>query len=564
VKLIVIAGYFASLNCILLSQSSQTAAPRRSAESSAGGDTTASIEGQVVNLNTGAGLRKANVRLTGGPAAAHGPTNNVSTDTDDQGHFVLTGLEPGQYQLWAQKSGFVGQNYGVRRLTGQGMPLNLTNGERLKGAVIKLMPGAVISGTVRDEVGEPVSNAQVTVLQSRFSDGQRRYLPIAGDSTSDVGEFRIAGLGPGEYIVQTSPQNLNLDGRKSSDTLPEPPEMGYPITYFPNSTEQSTAGKVSVLPGAELRGIDVNLAKMKVYRVRGHVSMSGLPSGQRVSVMLIPNNVSLLAAGWSAFAQLPDLNFEIKNVAPGSYMAYAVSPGSSRQMALVPVNVVDGHVDGLTLTLSSGRTIQGSIKLAEKEAQADLTQVAISLRSSGMVSWTPSQATIEPNLKFAISNVGPLKYKVTVSGLQDNFYVHSVTYGGREINEGGVDMEADAGIEVVVGSRGAQLDVIAVDGGGKPVPGAAVGLIPKDRSITGNRSVVTDQNGQASFKSLRPGDYEAIAFEDVEPGSIQDSEFIKQFESGATEEQLAPGMHGRIQLKVIPSDAMAGQTVSAR
>src|SRR5437773_942516 len=69
-----------------------------------------SIEGQVLNAATGEPLKKASVTLRA--LNGRGQTPAVSSDTS--GRFSLTGVEPGRYRLFAERNGFVRQEYGAR------------------------------------------------------------------------------------------------------------------------------------------------------------------------------------------------------------------------------------------------------------------------------------------------------------------------------------------------------------------------------------------------------------------------------------------------------------------
>jgi hypothetical protein len=67
------------------------------------------IEGQVISGLTGEPLKKAQVGLrlvTGGESA--------STVSDAAGHFAIAGVGPGKYNLYAERNGFVRQEYGAR------------------------------------------------------------------------------------------------------------------------------------------------------------------------------------------------------------------------------------------------------------------------------------------------------------------------------------------------------------------------------------------------------------------------------------------------------------------
>src|SRR5262249_4435683 len=89
-----------------------------------------SIEGQVMNLKAGTPLKKATVQLVmmnpggggGGRGPQPAPVRRVA-ETDEQGRFVFASLDPGKFQLSAERQGFLRQNYGARKYSGGGTPI---------------------------------------------------------------------------------------------------------------------------------------------------------------------------------------------------------------------------------------------------------------------------------------------------------------------------------------------------------------------------------------------------------------------------------------------------------
>src|SRR5450759_3925631 len=69
------------------------------------------IKGQVLNAITCEPLRKARVNPTQ-PAARTGPRERQA---DSAGRFEFPNIEPGTYNLSAERTGFVSQAYGARK-----------------------------------------------------------------------------------------------------------------------------------------------------------------------------------------------------------------------------------------------------------------------------------------------------------------------------------------------------------------------------------------------------------------------------------------------------------------
>jgi hypothetical protein len=242
---------------------------------SVGADVT--IEGRVVNAFSGEPVPRANITVTilqtGSRPAGGGPVRSptFSAVSDAQGKFKFDGLQPGRYQLSADKTGYVRQLFPAP--PGQPGPqgtLTGDPGEVINDIEFKLLPQGIISGKVLDEFGEPVSNAVIEVF--RRTAYFRQATGVAnGTNTNAVGEFLLGNLSPGIYILRAQgtggafgPRGLArpADGKSLETTIP---------TYYPATTQANAASPITVQAGQEIRSIEIRLQKSQVYRVSGHI-----------------------------------------------------------------------------------------------------------------------------------------------------------------------------------------------------------------------------------------------------------------------------------------------------
>src|SRR4051812_37636465 len=154
------------------------------------------ISGRVLAADNGRPVKRARVFAT----AAELPGGRGML-TDDSGVFDLTELPAGRYTLTVSKSGFVALSYGQRRPLQAGTPLQLGDGQQLKGIEFQLPRGSVISGRVLDEDGDAMPGVMVRVMRYQYQQGERRLTPAGNGQTDDKGQYRVWGLMPGEYYV---------------------------------------------------------------------------------------------------------------------------------------------------------------------------------------------------------------------------------------------------------------------------------------------------------------------------------------------------------------------------
>src|SRR6185436_6317774 len=108
---------------------------------------TARIRGRVMSAETGAPVRRAQVRIAGPDIGSK------SAMTDGEGRYEFRDLPGGRFTLSATKSGFVSVQYGQTRPYESGKTIELVEAQVLDKTDISMPRGSVISGRVLDEFG---------------------------------------------------------------------------------------------------------------------------------------------------------------------------------------------------------------------------------------------------------------------------------------------------------------------------------------------------------------------------------------------------------------------------
>jgi hypothetical protein len=379
-----------------------------------------SVVGTLVDA-AGAPVAGAVVTLEG-PSLA-GPRRRR---TEAQGRFVFRDVPPGSYSLVSEKPGWVEGAYGRAWPGGSPQTLVLGESDRLVDVSLTTWRLAVISGTVRDEAGDPIVWVPVRALQKLA--GQPRWRTAATAMTDDRGAFRLALLAPGEYLVvvpstQSSVPVPSEPVRIGGTTAPNwqgiasmfanapdalrmtdfarlsPPDRSiavgrtwlastvpvasrqehdapyvYPTTFYPGSPLAQEATAITLRAGEERAGVDVDLRPAKTYSVSGVVTRGGalVP---RTILQLLPAVARSAGTRGRAGAEIRVATtgvdasgaFTFAAVPPGDLVLVAQfysSPLAIDAWARVPLAVADADVRDVQIQLRESHAFSGRLEFA--------------------------------------------------------------------------------------------------------------------------------------------------------------------------------------------------------
>jgi hypothetical protein len=497
----------------------------------------ASIEGQVVNAVTGEPIRRVSLILI--PSNQPRPdASPAMTMSDATGHFAMTNIAPGTYMLTAERTGYVRATYGARGPMRPGTSITLAPSQALKEIAFRLQPHAVISGRILDEDGEPMSNVQIQVLTPRYMQGKKQIMPMGGGLTNDLGEYRVFGLAPGKYYVSATHQAMGM-GFSAVDRSANPNQMdeGYAPTYYPGSTDVSSAVAVPVVAGRPVTNIDMKLLRTRTVRVRGRVVNPPGTGAGRTMVMLVTGEPGNNMFGRNMAApQGRDGKFEIRGVTPGAYHLTAqYFDGTTRYASRMPLNVGNSNVEDVEIVLKPGMDVSGTVRI-EGDTEAALAGVNVALQAK---MFSPmmgvASAVVKEDGSFTLRNVSPDTYRLSVYGGQV-LYTKSVQVGQQEAKDGEVTITdgTPPPLTVVLSAAGGKISgQIKAEKEGI-ARGAMVVLVPpaERREDSQLYKVVSlDQYGKFNITAVPPGDYTLYAWDNVEQGAWQDPEFLARFQN---------------------------------
>jgi Carboxypeptidase regulatory-like domain len=569
-----------------------------------------SIEGTVVRSPTGEPLDRARVTLQRISTAPTGPATTPPTplppippvQTLRDGKFSFKALDPGQYRLRVQRNGFAAQEYGQKSATTPGAVINLTEGQQMNDVPFRLIPGATVSGRVRDSNGEPVPGFQVSLMRTVYNvNGQRSLTNVGTDSTDDRGEYRVFWVPPGRYLLSvrggaTSTGIIMLSNGEQVFTTSTNQNVFsdriFPVTYYPGTLDPSRASVVDLQPGTELGGIDIVLNQPASFRIRGRIvdSASSKPP-QGVSVFISPRQEAgatgiVFASGTQGNATYNATNgaFEILNVIPGTYWLRAsmstdmnepvnltgtaraamelldsVMMASTRS-AQIPIEVTGSDIEGLVVPLTPGISIPLRLHLEGQELAAvnGLDRVRVNLRPTVPGGSTPYQAiSFNAEGTAVLGNVSPGEYRVQVSAPSPEMYLKEVVFDRSDVltRPWEITSQTSGTLNIVFSNKGGQVEGTLLDVLSQPVRGNSVILIPdegRDRPEL-YKTATTDASGKFTLRGVAPGGYRAYSWESIEANAWYDREILSKYEPQGKSIRIQESGKEVVELRLIPA-----------
>lgn len=535
-----------------------------------------SVAGTVVNSETGEPLKYALVQLTHFPSPGKAADDSKpfkpitkSAITDIAGAFRFDGLEPGAYNLNAQKPEFTlppRDNNGAS-------PLSFQLTASREDLSIPLSPLGVITGKVVDQDGQPIAHVSILAISTLIRNGRLQIMTDRTVSSDDRGIYRMWNLSPRAYYLKAAGRS----GGTATYLGDVPPwytsDEAFAPEYYGGATALDGATPVPLAVGGEAHA-DFTLRLRPAYKIRGTLSNAvGTPppqfelrTGDEASAM---SRVSFNANSG---------RFEIQDVVEGSY-TIRVTQGST--VGEAPVNVAGADVNGAHIALTAPVDIRVTSKFVGTPPKTDPSDDFIDARgleSSCFASLIPtnrhatqiyaasptprdSPATApdhEPDASDSvISGVPPGSYRISLNCGPG--YPTSVLFGSQ-------DVLANPILSVQPGIQPPSIDVVAKFGGGvvsgkwlAPVQSSGqqfvgVLLMPQSSQSQGPllAFVRPGENGERAFEfsALAPGMYMAYGFSNVNAEEYRNPEFFRNL-SGGVAVQVTDGAETTVTIKEV-------------
>jgi len=525
------------------------------------------IRGFVVSLESGSPVRRAQVRVS----ASELRGSRIAV-TDSEGRFEFRDLPAGRYRLNANKAGFVGLEYGQRRPMQPGTPIELRDKQVLEKVTIGLPRGSVIAGRITDEFGEPVADANIMAMRWQRLGGAGRWM-VAGrpSRTDDLGQYRVFGLSPGEYVVSATFQGNFMMMRERVEASSEP--TGFAPTYFPGVPSIGDAARITIGVGEENTNASFALFATHLAVVEGTVTTSqGTPVTQgMVSLRSDDDGVGMPMFGPGNSGPIGQGGrFRINGVAPGRYIAQVSSGrGETDEIGRMPVTVGGEKVENVSIVMMRSGRITGRVVT---DTGAPLPAAPQGMGPPGLRVFANSVTPFEMNF---FGSAGPDNGRVNADGsfelrgLADQrlirfsappgWSVKSVLLSGRDYVDTPVQVELGqtlTGMEIVLTNRVSTVAGSVSDSQGQPVLDASILIFPDERRFWtfGSRYIRTarpDLEGRYRIENLPPFEtYLAVAVQDMGEGQANDPAYLTTLQSDAARFSLREGEGATVDLKL--------------
>jgi uncharacterized GH25 family protein len=430
------------------------------------------VVGRVVD-ESGSGVRDATVEVE--PAAESrgmrgmrimegggGPTPIVGT-TDDEGRFEIAGLPGGRVDLEARRNGFARKALKGVELAEAGEPTDV--GE------IVLSPGERLQGLVTDREGQPLEGVHVYLTEAGGGGMMMSFTPAgSGDQPPDAltdpsGWFTLDDLAADAKYSLRFGRTGYVEKSVSQVKLPHPEPID--VALQPAS---DVSGLVLDAGGEPIPGARVTMTRSRTVEM-----------GNSMMKMMMAQSDTSDTEG----------RFLFEDQEPGTISLSAVASGY-REAKLDAVEVPAGQdVDDVELPLEGGAVVVGRVLTPDGRPAVEAA-VQPAGEGRGIMRLNAAAADGDGNYRLEGLAPGPTSIEAT----HDDYprVVRDI-----ELKEGinSLDLDFEGGVEVA--GR-------VVDTTGKPVPNAAVRLMPAGRFF-GGPETESGQDGRFSMPGVQDGDY---------------------------------------------------------
>ena len=510
--------------------------------------------------------------------------------TDDEGRFSIGELPAGRFTVTAEKPGYPRMSYGARTPFRSGAGIFLQDGQTVKDVTVSLARGAVLTGTVYDQNGEPMAGVGIMAWEIRTSLAGERTLdmPATGGewvNTDERGVYRIYGLPPAQYTLGTywafqgqgsdvrtlTPAELNAafstvsSGPPPSTLPPDSTRYNFSPVFTPGVIDPMSAMTFTLAAGEERAGVDLRMQfvpKASVEISVRHPDGSPSPAGTRAT---LSRRGPVAALNTGLVSGTTDGIFRSASLSPTNYRFVAevrATPTSPALWAREEFTLAAGQPLKLAVTLQPAITVTISTRFAATAATPpkDLSRLIFSLRSVDNLS-VETSTVVTASGQATITGVIPGRYVIVPSvpaGLAGGavWTPATVSVDGQDVTDRAFDIPVGglAPIEVTFSDEVSELGGVITSASGAAATDYFVIALPADRQywLPASRRIVStrpDGAGRYMFRGLPPGEYRLALTTDLVPRDLQDVAALERLAAASVPFTLRAGEKQTFDLK---------------
>ena len=413
----------------------------------------------------------------------------ANATTDDAGRFEVSGVRPGKVAVSTRSPEYVPATQEIELLEGQP-----------RDVLIELQQGGVVTGTVIDDLGQPVEGARVNASRTREMAGGMQFSGFTGGEsamTDASGRFMLGGV---------TDESVQLMASKE----------GHAAAEYPDAK-----------PGES--GVVLRLARL--------ASISGILVDED-DVPIVGSEVSAntISRRGMVFVDYRGGNRDVRTDEEGKFVLSGITPGENRVLA-----EGDDHLDATEeVEVRAGEATSG-VRLVARRG-ASLTVTVLDLQGEPVVDAEVTASPQRSNRTTQAGNVRMVReYRSTASDVQV-YTGGSGDLGTAKTDDRGIavlkglppgpvevkaaheelalvepgNAEIPSGGGVTAGlrmQRGGFVQITVVDQDGEPISGArfsVIGPIVDEERRATRASHQAGDDGSFEVGPLQPGSYKAV------------------------------------------------------
>ncbi|WP_260705260.1 carboxypeptidase-like regulatory domain-containing protein [Edaphobacter flagellatus] len=487
------------------------------------------ITGVVLNSITGNPIARCHleISLTG---RNQGPMRRASAgngfDADEHGRFSIPVTSAGAWRLTASAPGYVTQAFNEHNNYSSAIVLSAS--APTYDLQFRLPPQGRISGSVLDEAGESVRNANVQLMTEVPPTPDHRvasFVPRFFAQTDDRGFYEFSSLPPGSYRIAVNARpwyasSVRQRSGTTSSSLDPSLDVAYPLTWYPGSSDSALAETLTLKAGDDRRA-DFQLTPIPSLHLQ---IIAPPPSSDGRTISSFPIVERIDSNGANGFVQSSIGNnngqFDISGLTPGTYRVRLQGPNQDPRSTVVQVTEGAAKViDFSSATSSSMSNI--TVHFDRDDDDSRPTMVEFTDTTNGQKFFPmygggrPMPVDMRRGQPREITlQVPPGRYEVNITNRSDS-YLASISAQGADV-EGRILTLHQGDVTLTLHTVSGLATVKGIASlAGKPSVGAVVMLVPAALDDPGSFTTLerdqSNTDGSFDLNDVVPGQYILIA-----------------------------------------------------